>query len=135
MLYNCFGLFVFAYDCFINNRNLYRSTYFFLRKIAVGFIYFCGGFLAEFFIIIQKVMNFNAFLLNVSFGYCFIEQTKYRSLITIIFLHILSWTDLDFDSYWEKEARNPVRNRIRIGRQYQAQVPPLLTSRKYRFLI
>lgn len=34
--------------------------------------------------------------------------------------------DTDFDSYWEEEARNPHRNRIRIGRQYQASVPPLL---------
>ncbi|RWS16296.1 metastasis-associated protein MTA3-like protein [Dinothrombium tinctorium] len=34
--------------------------------------------------------------------------------------------DADFDSYWEEEARNPNRNRIRIGRQYQATVPPLL---------
>lgn len=34
--------------------------------------------------------------------------------------------DDDFDSYWEEEARNPHRNRIRIGRQYQATVPPLL---------
>lgn len=34
--------------------------------------------------------------------------------------------DTDFDSYWEEEARNPHRNRIRIGRQYQATVPPLL---------
>lgn len=34
--------------------------------------------------------------------------------------------DTDFDSYWEEEARNPHRNRIRIGRQYQATVPGLL---------
>lgn len=34
--------------------------------------------------------------------------------------------DDDFDSYWEEEARNPHRNRIRIGRQYQATVPALL---------
>lgn len=34
--------------------------------------------------------------------------------------------DTDFDSYWEEEARNPHRNRIRIGRQYQATVTPLL---------
>jgi len=34
--------------------------------------------------------------------------------------------DTDFDSYWEEEARNPHRNRIRIGRQYQATVPPIL---------
>ncbi|CAG2164804.1 unnamed protein product [Oppiella nova] len=34
--------------------------------------------------------------------------------------------DADFDSYWEEEARNPNRNRIRIGRQYQATVPPIL---------
>ncbi|KAJ6218067.1 hypothetical protein RDWZM_009224 [Blomia tropicalis] len=33
--------------------------------------------------------------------------------------------DVDFDSYWEEEARNPNRNRIRIGRQYQAQIPPV----------
>lgn len=36
--------------------------------------------------------------------------------------------DTDFDSYWEEEARNPHRNRIRIGRQYQATVPQLLKS-------
>lgn len=36
--------------------------------------------------------------------------------------------DTDFDSYWEEEARNPHRNRIRIGRQYQATVPPLLNN-------
>ncbi|RWS30944.1 uncharacterized protein B4U80_03497 [Leptotrombidium deliense] len=35
-------------------------------------------------------------------------------------------SNADFDSYWEDEARNPNRNRIRIGRQYQATVPPLL---------
>ncbi|CAG2103327.1 unnamed protein product [Medioppia subpectinata] len=34
--------------------------------------------------------------------------------------------DADFDAYWEEEARNPNRNRIRIGRQYQATVPPIL---------
>ena len=34
--------------------------------------------------------------------------------------------DTDFDLYWEEEARNPQRNRIRIGRQYQATVPALL---------
>lgn len=34
--------------------------------------------------------------------------------------------DTDFDSYWEEEARNPHRNRIRIGRQYQASVPAVL---------
>lgn len=34
--------------------------------------------------------------------------------------------DDNFDSYWEEEARNPHRNRIRIGRQYQATVPQLL---------
>jgi hypothetical protein len=38
----------------------------------------------------------------------------------------VSNSDADFDSYWEDEARNPNRNRIRIGRQYQATVPPLL---------
>lgn len=36
--------------------------------------------------------------------------------------------DTDFDSYWEEEARNPHRNRIRIGRQYQASVPPLIKT-------
>lgn len=36
--------------------------------------------------------------------------------------------DTDFDSYWEEEARNPHRNRIRIGRQYQATVPQLLKA-------
>jgi hypothetical protein len=36
--------------------------------------------------------------------------------------------DRNFDAYWEHEARNPNRNRIRIGRQYQATVPPLLKS-------
>lgn len=39
-----------------------------------------------------------------------------------------SFADFDFDAYWDEEARNPNRNRIRIGRQYQAQVPPLLKS-------
>lgn len=34
--------------------------------------------------------------------------------------------DDDFDLYWREEARNPHRNRIRIGRQYQATVPALL---------
>lgn len=36
--------------------------------------------------------------------------------------------DTDFDSYWEEEARYPHRNRIRIGRQYQATVPPLISK-------
>lgn len=36
--------------------------------------------------------------------------------------------DTDFDSYWEEEARNPNRNRIRIGRQYQASVPAILKT-------
>ncbi|XP_064489548.1 arginine-glutamic acid dipeptide repeats protein-like isoform X2 [Ornithodoros turicata] len=35
-------------------------------------------------------------------------------------------SDADFDSYWENESRNNNRNRIRVGRQYQATVPPLL---------
>ncbi|XP_074600997.1 uncharacterized protein LOC141855021 isoform X2 [Brevipalpus obovatus] len=35
-------------------------------------------------------------------------------------------SDADFDAYWEDEARNPNRNRIRIGRQYQATIPPLI---------
>ena len=35
--------------------------------------------------------------------------------------------DTDFDSYWEEEARNPHRNRIRIGRQYQATIPQLMS--------
>ena len=34
--------------------------------------------------------------------------------------------DKNFDAYWENEARNPNRNRIRIGRQYQATVSPML---------
>ncbi|EEC02212.1 hypothetical protein IscW_ISCW000670 [Ixodes scapularis] len=34
--------------------------------------------------------------------------------------------DADFDSYWENESRNNNRNRIRVGRQYQATVPALL---------
>ncbi|XP_018495656.1 uncharacterized protein DDB_G0271670-like [Galendromus occidentalis] len=34
--------------------------------------------------------------------------------------------DVDFDAYWEEESRNKYRNRIRVGRQYQASVPPLL---------
>lgn len=34
--------------------------------------------------------------------------------------------DADFDSYWLDESRNKNRNRIRVGRQYQATVPPLL---------
>ncbi|XP_054169091.1 hybrid signal transduction histidine kinase M-like [Oppia nitens] len=38
----------------------------------------------------------------------------------------VSNSDADFDSYWEEEARNPNRNRIRIGRQYQATVQPIL---------
>jgi len=38
--------------------------------------------------------------------------------------------DADFDAYWEDEARNPNRNRIRIGRQYQATVTPLLKPGK-----
>ncbi|KAH9404784.1 Metastasis-associated protein mta1, partial [Tyrophagus putrescentiae] len=33
-----------------------------------------------------------------------------------------------FDAFWDEEARNPNRNRIRIGRQYQAQVAPILKS-------
>lgn len=37
-------------------------------------------------------------------------------------------TDTEFDAYWEEEARNPHRNRIRIGRQYQATIPPRLKS-------
>lgn len=37
-------------------------------------------------------------------------------------------TDAEFDAYWEEEARNPHRNRIRIGRQYQATIPPRLKS-------
>lgn len=36
--------------------------------------------------------------------------------------------DRNFDAYWEHEARNPNRNRIRIGRQYQATVPSLIKS-------
>lgn len=40
--------------------------------------------------------------------------------------------DADFDSYWEEEARNPNRNRIRIGRQYQATVTPLLKQGQSR---
>lgn len=36
--------------------------------------------------------------------------------------------DTDFDAFWEEEARNPNRNRIRIGRQYQATVPPLIKT-------
>lgn len=39
--------------------------------------------------------------------------------------------DVDFDAYWEEEARNPNRNRIRIGRQYQAQVPALLKAGEF----
>ncbi|XP_029822070.2 arginine-glutamic acid dipeptide repeats protein isoform X2 [Ixodes scapularis] len=35
-------------------------------------------------------------------------------------------SDADFDSYWENESRNNNRNRIRVGRQYQATVPALL---------
>lgn len=34
--------------------------------------------------------------------------------------------DAEFDSYWDYEAKNKNRNRIRVGRQYQATVPPLL---------
>ncbi|XP_013783809.1 uncharacterized protein LOC106467965 [Limulus polyphemus] len=32
----------------------------------------------------------------------------------------------DFDSYWEDESKSKNRNRIRVGRQYQAIIPPLL---------
>ncbi|GFX57923.1 metastasis-associated protein MTA3 [Trichonephila clavipes] len=35
-------------------------------------------------------------------------------------------TDAEFDSYWDYEAKNKNRNRIRVGRQYQATIPPLL---------
>ncbi|KAG8185866.1 hypothetical protein JTE90_004408 [Oedothorax gibbosus] len=35
-------------------------------------------------------------------------------------------TDAEFDSYWDNEAKNQNRNRIRVGRQYQASIPPLL---------
>ncbi|XP_015928653.2 uncharacterized protein [Parasteatoda tepidariorum] len=35
-------------------------------------------------------------------------------------------TDAEFDSYWDNEAKNQNRNRIRVGRQYQATIPPLL---------
>jgi len=34
--------------------------------------------------------------------------------------------DVEFDAFWEEESRNKTRNRIRVGRQYQASVPPLL---------
>lgn len=34
--------------------------------------------------------------------------------------------DADFDRYWDDESKNNNRNRIRVGRQYQATVPPLL---------
>ncbi|XP_022668579.1 uncharacterized transmembrane protein DDB_G0289901-like [Varroa jacobsoni] len=34
--------------------------------------------------------------------------------------------DVDFDAFWEEESRNKTRNRIRVGRQYQASVPALL---------
>lgn len=40
--------------------------------------------------------------------------------------NMLDNSDADFDAYWEDEARNPNRNRIRIGRQYQATIPPLI---------
>lgn len=36
--------------------------------------------------------------------------------------------DTDFDAYWSEEAKNPHRNKIRVGKQYQATVPPLLKS-------
>ncbi|XP_054718908.1 uncharacterized protein LOC129233547 [Uloborus diversus] len=35
-------------------------------------------------------------------------------------------SDAEFDSYWDYEAKNKNRNRIRVGRQYQASIPPLL---------
>ncbi|XP_022248032.1 uncharacterized protein LOC106464591 isoform X1 [Limulus polyphemus] len=39
---------------------------------------------------------------------------------------VSSFTDADFDSYWEDESKSKNRNRIRVGRQYQATVPQLL---------
>lgn len=39
-------------------------------------------------------------------------------------------TDEAFDAFWEEEARNPHRNRIRIGRTYQASIPPKLKQGK-----
>lgn len=48
----------------------------------------------------------------------------------IILPSIGAMTDTEFDAYWEEEARNPHRNRIRIGRQYQATIPPKLKSGK-----
>ncbi|XP_022249418.1 uncharacterized protein LOC106465775 isoform X2 [Limulus polyphemus] len=36
------------------------------------------------------------------------------------------FTDADFDSYWEDESKSKNRNRIHVGCQYQAIVPPLL---------
>ena len=48
-----------------------------------------------------------------------------------LFIFVFFTIDIDFDSYWDEEARNPNRNRIRIGRQYQAQCPLLLKSGIY----
>ena len=45
-------------------------------------------------------------------------------------MSVATMTDTEFDAYWEEEARNPHRNRIRIGRQYQATIPPKLKSGK-----
>lgn len=38
----------------------------------------------------------------------------------------MEFDDKLWDSYWEDEARNPNRNRIRIGRIYQAVIPPMI---------
>ena len=40
-------------------------------------------------------------------------------------------SDEAFDAFWEEEARNPHRNRIRIGRTYQASIPPKLKQGKF----
>lgn len=44
---------------------------------------------------------------------------------------ITTQSDEAFDAFWEEEARNPHRNRIRIGRTYQASIPPKLKQGMY----
>lgn len=57
------------------------------------------------------------------------KLTKYL-VIFIASIAMGAMTDTEFDAYWEEEARNPHRNRIRIGRQYQATIPPRLKAGK-----
>ena len=60
---------------------------------------------------------------------CSTKLTKYL-VISIASIPMGAMTDTEFDAYWEEEARNPHRNRIRIGRQYQATIPPRLKAGK-----